>query len=97
MGSKGRNSPEDVEVGRLLAASARYAVRASDGRDVGFIDYVRYEHHAGRPDEIVVAQRRWLRKVRRTVPSSAVESIDPRARAVRLRIDSASVRQLPRA
>jgi hypothetical protein len=97
MGNRRRNSPEDAELGRRLAASARYAVRASDGRDVGFVDHVRYERHAGHPDEIVITQRRLLRRGRRTVPFSAVESVDPRARTVRLRIDSASVRQLPRA
>ncbi len=97
MGSRGRNSPEDAELGRRLAASARYAVRASDGRDVGFVDHVRYEQHMEHPDEIVIAQRRLLWKGRRTAPFSAVESVDPRARTVRLRIDSANVRQLPRA
>ena len=46
---------------------------------------------------LVIAQRRLLWKGRRTAPFSAVESVDPRARTVRLRIDSANVRQLPRA
>jgi hypothetical protein len=96
MGSRRRNSREDAELGRRLAASARYAVRASDGRDVGFVEHVRYERHAEHPDEIVIAQRRLLRRDRRTVPFSAVESVEPRARTVSLRIDSANVRQLPR-
>ena len=97
MGSRGRNSREDAELGRRLATSARYAVRASDGLNVGFVEYVRYERHAEHPDEIVIAQGRLLRRGRRTVPFSAVESVDPRAGTVRLRIDSADVRQLPRA
>jgi hypothetical protein len=47
------------------------------------------------PDEIVIVQGRLLWKERRTAPFSAVESVDPGARTVRLRIDSATVRQLP--
>jgi hypothetical protein len=55
-----RKSRERAELGRRLAASARYLVFASDGRHVGVVDHIRYEQHADYPNEIVVRRRNVL-------------------------------------
>ena len=54
-----------AELGRLLAAAAGFRVVASDGRQVGALDHVRYRRHADHPDEIIVRRRVLSSKRRR--------------------------------
>jgi hypothetical protein len=74
-----------AELGRLLAAAGGYRVLASDGTHLGWLDHVRYERHADRPDEVVVRSRRLLARRRRALPFSAVAEVRQRERTVVLR------------
>ncbi len=85
-----------AELGRLLAAAEGYRVLASDGAHIGWLDHVRYERHADHPDEIVVRRRGLLPK-RRALPFSAVEAVEPRERAVVLRLDRSALTRSPSA
>jgi hypothetical protein len=86
------------ELGRLLAAAAGYRVVAGDGSYVGWLDHVRYEQYADRPDEIVVVRRRGLLLKRdRAFPFSRVEAVKPRERTVVLRLDRVTPEHPPSA
>ena len=74
-----------AELGRLLAAAEGYRVLESDGTQVGWLDHVRYERHADRPDEIVVRSRRLLARRRRALPFGVVEEVRPGERTIVLR------------
>jgi hypothetical protein len=86
-----------AELGRLLAAAAGYRVVASDGRQVGALDHVRYRRHADHPDEIIVRRRVLFPKRRRALPFSAVEAVKVRERTVVLRLDSSALEHSPSA
>jgi hypothetical protein len=86
-----------AELGRLLAAAAGYRVVASDGRQVGTLDHVRYRRHADHPDEIIVRRRARFSKRRRALPFSAVEAVRARERTVVLRLDSGALERSPAA
>ena len=85
-----------AELGRLLAAAGGYRVVASDGRQVGTLDHVRYRRHADHPDEIIVRRARFTRR-RRALPFSAVEAVNARERTVVLRLDSSALERAPSA
>jgi hypothetical protein len=80
-----RSGRTQAELGRLLAAAGGYRVLASDGTHLGWLDHVRYERHADRPDEVVVRSRRLLARRRRALPFSAVAEVRQRERTVVLR------------
>jgi hypothetical protein len=80
-----RSGRTQAELGRLLAAAGGYRVLASDGTHLGWLDHVRYERHADRPDEVVVRSRRLLARRRRVLPFSAVAEVRQRERTVVLR------------
>jgi hypothetical protein len=80
-----RSGRTEAELGRLLAAAGGYRVLASDGTHLGWLDHVRYERHADRPDEVVVRSRRLLARRRRALPFSAVAEVRQRERTVVLR------------
>jgi hypothetical protein len=86
-----------AELGRLLAAAESYQVVAGDGARLGWLDHVRYERHADRPDEIVVRRRGVLPRRRRAVPFWAVEAVRPRERTVVLRLDRGAFERAPSA
>jgi hypothetical protein len=86
-----------AELGRLLAAAEGYRVVGSDGAHLGWLDHVRYERHADRPDEIVVRRRGLLPRRHRAVPFSAVEAVRPRERTVVLRLDRGAFEHAPAA
>jgi hypothetical protein len=86
-----------AELGRLLAAAAGYRVVASDGRQVGVLDHVRYRRHADHPDEIIVRRGALFPKRRRALPFSAVEAVRARERTVVLRLDSSALERSPSA
>jgi hypothetical protein len=86
-----------AELGRLLAAAAGFRVVASDGRQVGALDHVRYRRHADHPDEIIVRRRVLFSKRRRALPFSAVEAVKVRERTVVLRLDSGALERSPAA
>jgi hypothetical protein len=70
---------------RLLAAASGYRVLASDGTHPGWLDHVRYERHAGHPDEVVVRSRRLLATRRRVFPFRAVAEVKQGERTLVLR------------
>jgi hypothetical protein len=74
-----------AERGRLLAVAGGYRVLSSDGTHLGWLDHVRYERHADRPDEVVVRSRRLLARRRRVFPFSAVAEVRRGERTVVLR------------
>lgn len=80
-----RSDRTQAELGRLLAAAGGYRVFASDGTQLGWLDHVRYEQHADRPDEVVVRSRRLLARRRRVFPFGAVAEVRRRERTVVLR------------
>jgi hypothetical protein len=80
-----RSDMAEAELGRLLAAAGGYRVFASDGTHLGWLDHVRYERHADRPDEVVVCSRRLLAKRRRVFPFSSVAEVRRGERTVVLR------------
>ena len=86
-----------AELGRLLAAAAGYRVVASDGRQVGALDHVRYRRHADHPDEIIIRRRVLFQKRRRALPFSAVEAVRARERTVVLRLDFSAFERSPSA
>jgi len=86
-----------AELGRLLAAAEGYRVVAGDGAHLGWLDHVRYERHADRPDEIVVRRRGLLPRRHRAVPFSAVEAVRRRERTVVLRLDRGAFEHAPSA
>ena len=86
------------ELGRLLSAAAGYRVVAGDGTFVGWLDHVRYEQYADRPDELVVVRRRGLLLKRgRAFPFSRVEAVRPRERTVVLRLERVTPEGAPSA
>jgi hypothetical protein len=86
-----------AELGRLLSAAAGYRVVAGDGTHLGWLDHVRYEQHADRPDEIVVRRRGLLLKRHRAFPFSRVETVRPRERTVVLGLDRVTLERSPSA
>jgi hypothetical protein len=86
-----------AELGRLLAAAEGYQVVTGDGARLGWLDHVRYERHADRPDEIGVRRRGLLPRRRRAVPFAAVEAVRPRERTVVLRLDRGAFERAPSA
>lgn len=80
-----RSDRTQAELGRLLAAAGGYRVFASDGTQLGWLDHVRYEQHADRPDEVVVRSRRLLARRRRVFPFTAVAEVRHGERTVVLR------------
>jgi sporulation protein YlmC with PRC-barrel domain len=88
---------EQAELGRLLAAAEGYRVLASDGRQVGLVDHIRYERHSDHPDKIIIRRGHVIRKRRRAVPFDAVQAVNPTDDTVVLRIDSNSVDRSPSA
>jgi hypothetical protein len=92
-----RSDRTQAELGRLLAAAEGYRVLASDGTHVGWLDHVRYERHADRPDEIVIRRRGLPPRRRRVLPFSAVEAVKPRERTVVLRLDDSTLERSPSA
>jgi hypothetical protein len=85
-GSGGERSDRgQAELGRLLAVAGGYRVLASDGTHLGWLDHIRYERHADRPDEVVVRSRRLLARRRQVFPFSAVAEVRRGGRTVVLR------------
>jgi hypothetical protein len=86
------------ELGRLLSAATGYRVVADDDTFVGWLDHVRYEQYADRPDELVVVRRRGLLLKRaRAFPFSRVEAVRPRERTVVLRLERVTLERSPSA
>jgi hypothetical protein len=92
-----RSLRRQAELGRLLAAAAGYRVVASDGRQVGTLDHIRYRRHADHPDEIIVRRHALFTRRRRALPFSAVETVRARERTVVLRLDSSALERSPSA
>jgi NADH dehydrogenase FAD-containing subunit len=86
-----RDRNDILTLGRRLADSAGFRVIALDGRDVGVLEHVRYEHHADHPDEIVVRRRRFLRERLVSVPFAEVSNVDRRNERVYLAIPSGEI------
>jgi membrane protein YdbS with pleckstrin-like domain len=70
-------------------------VLASDGRQAGRVDHIRYERHSDHPDKIIVRRGRMLWKRRRALPFDAIQAVNPSDGTVVLRIDSNSVAGCP--
>jgi hypothetical protein len=68
-------------------------VVASDGRDVGEVDHIRYSKHADHPDFVVIKRRVFLWKRLGVVPFEAVESVDREREIVSLRIASGQIQR----
>lgn len=96
----GKSEPSlrrQAELGRLLAAAEGYRVFASDGKQVGWLDHVRYERYADHPDEIVVRGRSFLARRRHVLPFHTVEEVKPRERTVVLRAAGGAIDRPPSA
>ena len=92
--STGRNNRAEAELGRLLAAAEGYRVFAS-GKQIGWVDHVRYERHADHPDEIIVRSRGLLGTRRRALAFAAVEEVRPRERTVVVRTTRSAFERSP--
>ena len=92
-----RSLRTEAELGRLLAAADGYRVVTSSGKQIGWLDHVRYERHADRPDEIVVRSRRLFGTRRRSLPFEAVAVVRPRERTVVLRTTHGAIERSPSA
>jgi hypothetical protein len=95
--SSARSLRGQAELGRLLAAAAGYLVLASDGRQAGQVDHIRYERHSDHPDKIIIRRGRMLWKRRCALPFDAVQAVNPTDDTVVLCIDSNSVDHCPSA
>jgi len=93
----GRNYRTKAELGRLLAAAVGYRVFASGGKHIGWLDHVRYERHADRPDEIIVRSRGLLGARRRALTFDAVEEVRPGERTVVVRTTRSADERSPSA
>ena len=87
-----RDRKDILALGRRLADSVGFTVIALDGREVGVVEHVRYEHHTDHPDEIVIRRRRFLRNRLARVSFDDVANVDRRSERVYLTIPSAEVR-----
>ena len=92
---EGRDAAALARLGRLLADARGYRVLASDGRQVGIVDHVRYERHSDHPDQVVVRRRRAISRRLRAVPFDEVGAVDPSERTVVLRTNPAAIDRLP--
>jgi hypothetical protein len=95
--SSDRSPREEAELGRLLAAAAGYLVLASDDKDAGQVDHIRYEQHSDHPDKIVIRRGRMFWTRRRALPFDAVRAVNATDRTVVLGIDSNAVARFPSA
>jgi len=89
---------ETWQLAARLVNAGGYAVFSSDGKSVGQLDHVRYEHHADHPDSLII-KRGWLRTRWASVPFEAVRYVDEPAKAVVLSIPANGIvplRQPPR-
>lgn len=72
-------------LGYHLARAHGLRVVEAGGRELGYLENLRYGRHSEYPDEIIVRRGRFLRRRRLTIPFAAVESVDARARVVTVR------------
>jgi hypothetical protein len=86
-----RDRKDILALGRRLADSVGFTVIALDGRDVGVLEHVRYEHHTDHPDELVIRRRRWLREQIARVPFDEVANVDRRSERVFLAVPSSEI------
>jgi hypothetical protein len=74
-----------------LADSVGFRVVALDGRELGALEHVRYQHHTDHPDELVISRRRFLRQQLAQVSFDDVANVDRRSERVYLSIPSSEV------
>jgi hypothetical protein len=86
-----RDRKDVLALGRRLADSVGFRVVALDGREVGVLEHVRYEHHTDHPDELVIRRRRFLRQQVARVSFDDVANVDRRSERVYLTIPSSEV------
>jgi hypothetical protein len=86
-----RDRKDILALGRRLADSVGFTVVALDGREVGVLEHVRYEHHTDHPDEVVIRRRRLLRQQSARVSFDQVANVDRRSERVFLAIPSTEV------
>jgi hypothetical protein len=86
-----RDRKDILALGRRLADSIGFRVVALDGREVGVLEHVRYEHHTDHPDEVVIRRRRFLREQVARVAFDDVANVDRRSERVYLTIPSSEV------
>ena len=92
-----RSLRTEAERGRLLAAADGYRVVTSSGKQIGWLDHVRYERHADRPDEIVVRSPACSGRAGVPSPFEAVAVVRPRERTVVLRTTHGAIERSPSA
>jgi hypothetical protein len=86
-----RDRKDILALGRRLADSVGFRVIALDGRQVGVLEHVRYEHHTDHPDELVIRRRRLFREQFARVSFDEVANVDRRTEQMYLAIPSSEV------
>src|SRR5919109_1140023 len=71
-----------------LANSEGYRVVALDGRELGWLENVRYERHTDHPDEILVRRRLLFWDRFAQVPFEEVANVDPERERIYLAVRS---------
>jgi hypothetical protein len=66
-------------------------VIALDGREVGVLDHVRYEHHMDHPDNVVIRRRAVLWDRYATVSFNEVSNVDPARERVYLSVHHGTI------
>jgi hypothetical protein len=66
-------------------------VIALDGREVGVLDHVRYEHHMDHPDNVVIRRRAFLWDRYATVSFNKVSNVDPARERVYLSVPHGTI------
>lgn len=84
-GERARSLRHASLLGYHLSQAHGFRVLEAGGPELGVLENLRYGRHAEYPDEIVVRRGRLLRRRRLAIPFAAVESVDARARVVRVR------------
>jgi hypothetical protein len=83
--SQTKREREDIaKLGARLANSDGFRVIALDGREVGWLENVRYERHMDHPDEVLIRRRSLLWERHATVPFEQVANVDPERERVYL-------------
>jgi hypothetical protein len=75
-----------LKLGARLANSEDFRVVALDGRELGWLENVRYERHTDHPDEILIRRRFlfWDRYAK--VPFEEVANVDPERERIYLAV-----------
>jgi sporulation protein YlmC with PRC-barrel domain len=79
-----------------LADAVGYRVIATDGRDVGEVEHVRYRRYADHPDDVVIRRRVFIWHRSAIVPFDEIANVDPERERVYLRIPTGAIQRAPR-